>query len=211
MYYLRCIHPPGGATALTATVGGTEVAALGYQFVVTPVLLNLVAILAIAVAFNYLFAWRRYPVYLSRDKLPASAADHGSPDTLSHDDIEYALGEMNSFIDVTEHDLRTLFELVAKGREGQALDPSRVELGRFYSNAQYGARWSVRQIIDWGEDAGDRRRQVIYKVVAGEGRRSTGVAFLDEFARWARYEVFRDEDNWRRVPGPDSAGVSKRG
>ena len=32
MYYLRCIHPPGGATALVAVVGGADVHALGYAF-----------------------------------------------------------------------------------------------------------------------------------------------------------------------------------
>ena len=40
MYYLRCIHPPGGATALSAVMGGEGVHALGYQFVVTPVLIS---------------------------------------------------------------------------------------------------------------------------------------------------------------------------
>ena len=32
MYYLRCIHPPGGATALTAVLGGTQVHALGFEY-----------------------------------------------------------------------------------------------------------------------------------------------------------------------------------
>lgn len=30
MYYLNCIHPPGGATALTAVVGGASINQLGY-------------------------------------------------------------------------------------------------------------------------------------------------------------------------------------
>ena len=37
MHYLRCIHPPGGATALAAVIGGADVHALGYQYVLTPV------------------------------------------------------------------------------------------------------------------------------------------------------------------------------
>ncbi|OGT29530.1 MAG: hypothetical protein A3K00_02580, partial [Gallionellales bacterium RIFOXYD2_FULL_52_7] len=57
MHYLRCIHPPGGATAITAVVGGSEVHALGYQFVLTPVLLNAVTLLFAAVAVNYLFTF----------------------------------------------------------------------------------------------------------------------------------------------------------
>ncbi|MBU1192668.1 MAG: HPP family protein [Gammaproteobacteria bacterium] len=65
MAYLRCIHPPGGATALTAVAGGDAVHALGYHYVVTPVMLNAITILFIAVLFNYLFPWRRYPAVLA--------------------------------------------------------------------------------------------------------------------------------------------------
>ncbi|MEZ5479867.1 MAG: HPP family protein [Thiolinea sp.] len=61
MHYLNCIHPPGGATALSAVVSGDAVHQLGYQFLLTPVLLNAVTILLIAVLFNYPLHWRRYP------------------------------------------------------------------------------------------------------------------------------------------------------
>ena len=61
MYYLRCIQPPGGATALSAVVGGDAVHELGFQYVLTPVMLNATAILLIALVFNYPFRWRRYP------------------------------------------------------------------------------------------------------------------------------------------------------
>ena len=49
MYYLHCIHPPGGATALSAVVGGSAVQELGYQFILTPVLINVFAILGVAI------------------------------------------------------------------------------------------------------------------------------------------------------------------
>ena len=62
MHYLRCIHPPGGATALSAVVGGDAVHQLGFQFVLTPVALNAMTILAVAFVFNAPFVWRRYPV-----------------------------------------------------------------------------------------------------------------------------------------------------
>lgn len=45
MYPLRCLHPPGGATAITAVVGGGSVHALGYGFVVMPIMINTVIIL----------------------------------------------------------------------------------------------------------------------------------------------------------------------
>lgn len=48
----RCIHSPGGATALGTAVGGPSVHELGVQFVITPVLLNVVLMLIIAVSLN---------------------------------------------------------------------------------------------------------------------------------------------------------------
>jgi CBS-domain-containing membrane protein len=62
MHYLNCLHPPGGATALSAVIGGQAVHQLGYQYLLTPVLLNVVTLLLIAIVFNYPFRWRRYPL-----------------------------------------------------------------------------------------------------------------------------------------------------
>ena len=47
MHYIRAIHPPGGATALSAVIGSSEVYDLGYQFVLTPVMLNTCVILIV--------------------------------------------------------------------------------------------------------------------------------------------------------------------
>ena len=52
MHYLRCIHPPGGATALAAVIGGSEINALGYHYLIMPILINVLAILLLAVFFN---------------------------------------------------------------------------------------------------------------------------------------------------------------
>ncbi|MEN8167533.1 MAG: HPP family protein [Pseudomonadota bacterium] len=50
MHYLRCMHPPGGATAITAVVGGANVHALGYAFMIIPVFFNAIILLSIAMA-----------------------------------------------------------------------------------------------------------------------------------------------------------------
>ncbi len=70
MHYLNCIHPPGGATALSAVVAGAGVHSLGYMFLITPVLINVAIIFAVAIVFNYLFPWRRYPVALTNAEKP---------------------------------------------------------------------------------------------------------------------------------------------
>jgi CBS-domain-containing membrane protein len=64
MYYTRCIHPPGGATALAAVIGGPNIHALGYQYILTPIAINTATILLVALLFNALFHWRRYPAFL---------------------------------------------------------------------------------------------------------------------------------------------------
>lgn len=57
MCYLRCIHPPGGATALAAVVGGPAIEQLGYAYLLLPVGLNVLVIFLVAVVFNSPFAW----------------------------------------------------------------------------------------------------------------------------------------------------------
>jgi CBS-domain-containing membrane protein len=116
MHYLRCIHPPGGATALTAVVGGSGIHELGYGFLVMPVLLNVVVILTVAVVFNYPFTWRRYPAVLQQRK--TAPEQNETPDeaypSISHSDFVYALSEIDSFIDVTEQDLVRIYELATQ-------------------------------------------------------------------------------------------------
>jgi CBS domain-containing membrane protein len=65
MQVLRCVHPPGGATALSAVIGGPTVHALGMRYVLTPVLLNAMVIVSVAVAFNALLGSRPYPAFLA--------------------------------------------------------------------------------------------------------------------------------------------------
>lgn len=118
MHYLRCIHPPGGATALTAVIGGSGVHALGYQFVLTPVLINVLIILAVAVAFNSLFHWRRYPVGFSNDKNPVETSMPERRAPIAHEDFVYALSQIDTFVDITEEDLLKIYALATeRGRD----------------------------------------------------------------------------------------------
>ncbi len=52
MHYTRCLHPPGGATALVAVIGGPDIHALGFHYVWTPVMLNAVTLFLSALLFN---------------------------------------------------------------------------------------------------------------------------------------------------------------
>lgn len=114
MHYLRCIHPPGGATALIAVIGGSQVHALGYQFVLAPVLLNATLMLFIAIAVNYAFPWRRYPSSLKQQPDKKHVQKSDAADKLSHADYEYALKEIGSYIDISEEDLAKIYQLARK-------------------------------------------------------------------------------------------------
>lgn len=114
MHYLRCIHPPAGATALAAVLGGEQLRAMGFGFVMAPVLLNVLVILAVAVVFNSVFPWRRYPLFLARRAVKAEASSVGY-EAISHEDFVFALTQMDSFIDISEEDLLRIYGL-ATGR-----------------------------------------------------------------------------------------------
>ena len=65
MHFTRTLHPPGGATALIAVIGGAEVHAGGYWFVLTPIASGAAIMLAVALLVNNLSAnpKRHYPKY----------------------------------------------------------------------------------------------------------------------------------------------------
>ena len=57
------IHPPGGATALIAVIGGDAVHELGFLYVLMPTGLGALLLLGVALIVNNLPKTRRYPVY----------------------------------------------------------------------------------------------------------------------------------------------------
>jgi len=60
MSLLGCLHPPSGAVALTAVLGGSAVHEMGYTFVLWPVGVNSILLLGVALLFNNLTGLR-YP------------------------------------------------------------------------------------------------------------------------------------------------------
>ena len=63
MHLTRTLHPPGGATALIAVIGGESVHNMGYWFVLAPVGLGAVMMLIVALLVNNLAANRKYPEF----------------------------------------------------------------------------------------------------------------------------------------------------
>jgi len=63
MHATKTLHPPGGATAMIAVIGGEKVHNLGYLFVALPVGAGVLLLLFIALLINNLSTRRRYPEF----------------------------------------------------------------------------------------------------------------------------------------------------
>lgn len=63
MHLTKTLHPPGGATALIAVIGGDGVHSLGYLYVIMPVALGAGIMLLIALLVNNIAQNRRYPEF----------------------------------------------------------------------------------------------------------------------------------------------------
>jgi CBS domain-containing membrane protein len=61
MQITKTLHPPGGATALIANIGSEKIKALGFMYVISPVLSGVMILLVIALVFNNIPANRFYP------------------------------------------------------------------------------------------------------------------------------------------------------
>jgi CBS-domain-containing membrane protein len=130
MHLFKSIHPPGGATALTAVLGGPAIGEMGFRFVLVPVALNAVLMVLLAVVFNGMFPWRRYPAaFAERPPAPLDPAE-GSLDETTHHAVLDALRNLDSFIDITEADLLRIHrsltsaeQLRAEGDHDVDVDP----------------------------------------------------------------------------------------
>lgn len=69
MQITKTLHPPGGATALIAVTGSTQIKALGYWYVVMPVMSGALILLAVALVFNNLTSKRHYPNHKKYHKI----------------------------------------------------------------------------------------------------------------------------------------------
>jgi CBS-domain-containing membrane protein len=63
MHATKTLHPPGGATALIAVIGGTQINHLGYLYAVMPVATGALIMLLIALVVNNIPRTRSYPKF----------------------------------------------------------------------------------------------------------------------------------------------------
>jgi CBS domain-containing membrane protein len=108
MFALRCVHPPSGAVALTAVLGGPAVHALGYWFVLEPIAIQSAALLAAAIIYHAVTG-HRYP-HSGRPSRGAAgnAADQASREGFTRADLDAVLKRRSEMLDIDPDDLESL-------------------------------------------------------------------------------------------------------
>jgi CBS domain-containing membrane protein len=114
MAIFRCTHPPSGAVALTAVLGGPAVHAAGYHFVLVPVLLNSVLLVVVAMAYNNLTGVS----YPHKAHAPAHPHPPAQPLGVTDADFDAVLADYGEVLDIGREDLQRIYEdLVGRAEE----------------------------------------------------------------------------------------------
>ncbi|MDP9555688.1 UNVERIFIED_ORG: CBS domain-containing membrane protein [Pseudomonas parafulva] len=108
MCLLRCLHPPGGAVAVSAVLADPGLTALG-DHLLEPVLLNALILVAVAIVYNRLTGVRypkgaapRKDLHHTHDPLPSERVG------IRSEDLDQALEELGEFVDVTRDELERI-------------------------------------------------------------------------------------------------------
>lgn len=102
MMLCRCLHPPGGAVALTALLGGPAIHAAGFGFALAPVAVNSLLMLAVALIFNNVTG-KSYP-HVPHHAAPVPA----DPKEFTAEDLRAVLAEYDEVIPVDTDDLEDI-------------------------------------------------------------------------------------------------------
>ncbi|MDY0871659.1 HPP family protein [Dongia rigui] len=114
MSLCRCLHPPGGAAALLAVLGGHNVTDAGLLFALDPVAINAVLITLVGLGYHRLLK-HNYP----HKPLAAPVNTHGTTDAVpglrigfTAGDIDGALADLGEAFDIDRADLDQLLSRV---------------------------------------------------------------------------------------------------
>lgn len=188
MFALRCLHPPGGAVALTAVLAGPAVHALGFGFALAPVALNSALMVGAALVYNKL-SGRRYP-HAQRSPLhnphlttdPAPTARLG----FQREDLDAVLRSYNQVLDVSRDDLEDIIlatEAHAYGRRFGVITCGAV-MSKDGVTADYGTPLDVA----WRNM---RHHRLHAMPVLNPGRRVIGMVAQSDFLRHSGLDELR--------------------
>ncbi|MEW6039148.1 MAG: HPP family protein [Pseudomonadota bacterium] len=180
MQLTRCLHPPGGASALIPVLGDAGIRALGFQFLLTPLALNVAVIL---VASRLYGRW----VHAAR---PAPKTEPHPPSPLERigiraEDFHAALQDVGVFVDVSADELSDIYHFAASRAFRRTFGETtcaRIMTPRPLT-AEFGDDLeSVWQLM--------QREGIRALPVVDRGRHVIGIITLKDFFRHARAESF---------------------
>ena len=186
MHLTRSLHPPGGATALAAVIGGPTIHGLGYWYVITPTLINCSILFLIAMIFNNLFSWRRYPQSFMHYQ---SVGYHPDTRRIKMQHIHEAIKRSDLVVDASDEQIKRVVDLADAIYHEELIEQFVLELGAFYTNSKPGRQWAVRQVIDRREHNDPSRYLVIYRIADGDRKGTTDTCTLQEFAEWSNEKM----------------------
>lgn len=173
MFALRCLHPPGGATALLTSLG-----AVGLHFAAFPMFVNSLLLVVAGVVYNSL-SGRRYP----HGQVRATHEPAATQARFSAADLDAALAHYNQVLDVSRDDLEALLhhaESAAYQRNFGSLrcgdimtpDPIAVSFGTPLREA-----WTLM-----------RQHRIKALPVVDRARRIVGIVTVSDFMRHAELD-----------------------
>ncbi len=206
MLLLRCLHPPGAATAIVPVLAGAS--SLGYGFVLMPVGLNVAIMLVMAIVINRWLLRHEYPTVPDNQNTLVKPNQQSG---ISEQDLKLALGNMDTFMDVSPGDLRKL------------LSDAEARSFKRYKGAVTCADIMVRDVpsVEYGtevEEAWDimHKQKLKAMPVIDRARRVIGIITWNDFFKFinlSAYENFQDKFRAfiRRTPDvstdkPESVG-----
>ncbi len=181
MFALRCVHPPSGAVALTAVLGGPAIHALCFGFVVVPIALQSAILLSAALVYHALTG-HRYPHGGVRPDAQSQAGGAAPRGGFTRADLDAVLKRRGEWLDVDPDDLETLL----RETEMQAYTRTFGELRCADLMTKHAIEVSPSTSVTAALTLLDRHRVKALPVVDGEARLIGIVTRADLTRPWRR-------------------------
>lgn len=195
--WLRCIHPPGGAMAVVFALGAQQ-----HSVSLQTAGLNAIAALVAVLVVNNLVPGRRYPQCIPTAPQRKARQPRRS---ITHEDLQHALGELDTYLDISEDDLVGIYDL-ATAHAHQRHD--RRCCGDIMSRAVVSVEFGTELNDAWRLLQQHRLHAV---PVIDAGRRVIGVLSLENFLHHVAAEAGQGiGSNIRRLIRPTDSAYSDK-
>ncbi len=115
MHYLNCLHPPGAATTLLVVLNRVQFQTIGFPGLMDIVIINSICLLLLALIINNIIPGRKYPIR----NIPQPLPKPGLFISLEQQDLELALEQMGSVIDVSDEDLAQIYQFAVNNAQAR--------------------------------------------------------------------------------------------